>query len=81
MSPNSKAYRPCWIRAGVILNPGFFSNPTIFDGYDRNIWVTCLGKGTADKADIVGRTASATGLGDEDCCLVHVVIAGSIRQP
>ena len=44
-------------------------------GNNRNLLHSCLLKGTADKSNIVGCTASAACLGHDDGSLVQVVFA------
>ena len=41
-----------------------------------NLFHICFLQGTADEADIVRRTASATGLAHDDGCLVQVIFTG-----
>ena len=45
-------------------------------GDDRDLLHVCLLQGTADEADIVRRTASATGLAHDNGGLVQVIFAG-----
>ena len=37
-------------------------------------------QGTADKADVVGGTAAAAGLGNDDGCFAEVIFAGQVRH-
>ena len=45
-------------------------------GDDRDLLHVCFLQGTADEADIVRRTASATGLAHDNGGLVQVIFAG-----
>ena len=49
------------------------------DGNNRNLFPTCLFQSSADKSDIIGRTASATGLRHQNGNPVQVILSGSQR--
>ena len=45
------------------------------DGDDRNLRVAGIDQSLADQAEVVGRTAHTTGLGDGERHLVRIVLA------
>ena len=52
---------------GVSLKPGFFSSPLRLMEITGICSMSGLLQGPADEADVVGGTAAASGLGDDDC--------------
>ena len=60
----------------VELESGIFLEAGHVDRDDRDLSHACLCQGAADKADVIGRTAAAAGLGHQNSCPVKIVFAG-----
>ena len=76
ISPNTAAYNPRRTSAGDSLKPGFSSSPLKLMEMTGMCPIAGFFQSTTDKSDVVGGTASATGLTDDNGCLVQVIFSG-----